>query len=138
MIDFSKSFGKGEVEKMNKKHKELIFQIDASLLKLKELKPFKGNADFKEKSIKLFELYRSICANEYLQIMEIYNSGDNSQRNIDRLNKLLQNIQSREEPVNEAFLAAQKEFATVHKFKLTGNKYEEELKNPGEDNSPQK
>lgn len=126
--EFSKACEKGQLNKMQEKHTNLSAQIAESIRLVSGLPAWRGNTAFRDASVKLFELYRSITANEYIQMMAIFNEGIDMPGNRSKLSVLFDSINRRSKEVTDRFLDEQKKFAETFKIKLTENSYEKELK----------
>lgn len=126
--EFSKACDKGKLNRMQERHGALLAQIAESMKLVSALPAWKGNTSFRDASLKLFELYKSIAGNEYVQMMAIFNEGIDLPGSRAKLNVLFDSINRRSKAVTDKFLEEQKKFAETYKIKLTENAYEKEIK----------
>lgn len=125
---FNEACGKGKLKQMNTKHAEVLAQIKTSLTAVKALKPYKHNTAFRDAAIDLFEMYESVAANEYMEIIALMNEGIDVGNNRAKFIDVLGKIDIRSKKVNDNFLAKQKAFAEEFGLKLEENKYEQNEK----------
>lgn len=124
--DFMKACGKGRIKDMENKHVLVIKQIDASLLAIKGLKPYKNNVAFRDAGIRLFDTYKSIAQSEYLDIIALMNEGIEVGDNRARFNNVIFKIDERIKPSSDKFLVEQINFAEAFKVNLGANQLESE------------
>jgi len=89
---------------------------------IKAMPPYKGDHSLKEAAVGLFELYESVLNNEYQAILAEYRSAEvRGNINVQKVNKLLEDIKIREATSDKNFLDAQKTFSRKFGFTLKEN-----------------
>ena len=107
-------------EAMQKAFAEFSAQIDTSIVVTSQLGPIKEKTDFLDAAMESLRLYRSLCDNEYKEIIEILSKPDEeiSTEETDRYHALVSEVQDKLDPVRRELDAAQLKFAQDWNFMI--------------------
>jgi hypothetical protein len=104
----------------------LVANSKNSLAKLKLMPAFKGNINFRNAAIKLFEFYQMIAETEYKKMADIIFKEKITDADKMNMDELIKSVTEKEDVLDKAFLGEQKKFAAANNFTLSTTAEEEE------------
>lgn len=117
--NFSKSFESRDFSLTNTMRENIVEVAKESLVKLKSMPAYKGNSNFKNASIRLFEFYKSCAQTEYKELVSlILDDKQKKEGSTERLNQLLAEVTKKEKSVDDSYLSEQQQFANDNDFRL--------------------
>jgi len=129
MLDFSSTFDSKDTALMEKKYGELLAVIDTSIKETRAMEPFDGTSEFRDAAINLFTFYQDITKKEYKEIVEIFKKSQIQQADVDRIDKLNQDISKREKVLDDQFMVVQEGFAKKYGIPLVDNELQKQIDN---------
>ncbi len=130
MLDLNKAFDMADARRIDHMLKMLQKQTESSVYEIAKLKPFENDSSLKTSAKKLFEFYKSLSEEEYVDLSDILKKKELSDDDIAKCRKIQKSIIERESPLDINFTNAQNEFAAKYGFQLKSNsKLQSEIKN---------
>lgn len=105
-------------EKLEMKRKSAVTEVKKLVGDLKKMPAWKGNTAFRDASITLFVFYQSTLDNEFKEIAEILLKPEITEADYKRIEELQKSISTREGPLDDVFLEAQRKFAAENNFTI--------------------
>ncbi|MGA2298555.1 MAG: hypothetical protein ABSG15_13495 [FCB group bacterium] len=132
-IDLSKTFDKHIPKEIDEQFNLLQIQVDSAVASTSTLSNFKGNSEFKDAALKLFQFYQDGLKNDYKQMIEILKKGPEGMNaeTMKKMTDLSQSFDTKEKVLNDAFIKAQNNFATQFKIEIKPNQLQKELDKMG-------
>lgn len=97
---------------------EATAKIDKMITDVEGMPEWKSNSDMREKAVAMFKYYRSIFAVSYKRLIAISADGEVTPEEETEQQDIIKKISTDGGPVEDAFLAAQKDFAKKNNMKL--------------------
>ncbi len=104
--------------KLEAKRKSAVDEVKKLTGDLKKMPAWKGNTAFRDASVTLFVFYQSTLDNEFKEIGEILLKKEITEADYKRIEELQKSISTREGPLDDVFLEAQKKFAADNNFDI--------------------
>lgn len=104
--------------KLEAKRKSTVDEVKKLTGDLKKMPAWKGNTAFRDASVTLFVFYQSTLDNEFKEIGEILLKTEITEADYKRIEELQKSISTREGPLDDVFLEAQKKFAADNNFTI--------------------
>jgi hypothetical protein len=123
---FTASFDSTSKTFTESKRLALVANSKNSIAKLKLMPAFKGNINFRNAAIKLFEFYQLIAEADYKKMVDIIFKQKITDADKVTLDELVKSVTEKEAVFDKAFLGEQKKFATANNFTLSTTTAEEE------------
>lgn len=105
--------------KLEAKRISAVDEVKKLTSDLKKMPAWKGNIAFRDASVTLFVFYQSTLDNEFKEIGEILLKTEITEADYKRIEELQKSISTREGPLDDVFLDAQKKFAAANNFTIT-------------------
>lgn len=117
-----------DIEKCKDIRLEIVQQCDKSLVAIKALEGFEGSEKLKNSAIDLFTFYKKIYSNEYKQLFEILDKGENiTEEDLAYIENMEVDVTKQEEKYDKAFADAQQELATKFNFMIEENENQQKI-----------
>ncbi len=117
-------------QQANEYEAKTMICIDSAIIKITELKDFKGDTVFLHASLRWFEYYKSLMSNEYREIRSIIEKNERiTKEDVKHVNTIHEIITKKEKPVLASFASAQREFAKKFNLILPKNTNKKQSKN---------
>jgi hypothetical protein len=118
--NFIKSFESRDLSLTNSMRENIVGAAEEGIVKLKSLPAYKGNSNFKNASIRLFEFYKICGETEYKELVSL-TLGDKQKKEgaTERVNQLVTDVTKKEKNLDDQFLSEQKKFAKDNDFDLS-------------------
>lgn len=119
-----------DLEKCEDLRLETIIQCEQSIATVKAMTDYEGNTRLRDAALALFEFYKDINANEYKEMLNILNKGEEiDEADITQLQTLEQQVGNRETSLDAEFQTAQKEFASKYHLEIEENALQDKIDN---------
>jgi len=129
MLDMAGAFGT-DINKAEIYRKVLVKQCVLSIETTQKLPAYDGSTKFRDAGVALYTFYKSISEKEYKEMIDILRKGSEiTEADITKLTSLEQEITVKETPLDDAFQAAQTEFAKKYDLLLEENKMQDDIDN---------
>lgn len=107
---------------------DIVKQCDESLAVIKKLEGFEGSERMKNAAIELFSFYKNIYSNEYKQMFDILDKGENiTEEDLAFIQQMEVDVTKEEEKLDKEFADAQQELATKFNFQMEENENQEKI-----------
>ncbi len=120
VVNFFKAFEGGSLTDLKAKKDILTKDFDKAITKVSAMKPFEGDSKLRDASLEWFRLYKSTLDAEYNHIIELASKPKDKRTDDDKakLQKLSDELISRETEIDVKFETAQIEFSKRHNLEL--------------------
>ena len=107
-----------------------IVQCDSSIQFISKMEPYDGDASMKNTALDLFNFYKKAYQNEYKEMIEILQLGDQiTEKDMARMTSLNEELAKREATFDSAFQGAQAAFAKKNNIMIEDNKLQKKIDN---------
>ncbi len=119
---------RSDISKCKEIRLDIVKQCDESLAAIKKLKGFEGSERMKNAAIELFSFYKKIYSNEYKQMFDILDKGENiTEEDLAFIQQMEVEVTKQEEKLDKEFADAQQELATKFNFQMEENENQEKI-----------
>jgi hypothetical protein len=120
---FEQFFGaleKGSVGEMRMTLAELKVEIDEAIGNVSSMSDYKGNTEFRDKAIEVFEFYDTVASEDCPELIEIFQPGNDALNDDDRqrIDEIVMNFQEDEDAYLDELDEIQRKFAKEHNFQV--------------------
>jgi hypothetical protein len=116
-------------KELKAKYTEFGDEAKYSLKQIKRLSAFGGNTDFRDRAIELFEFYIEVYENSYKELIDMIIKGDVTEKDQARMNKIVEEVSTKEAKLDNAFQTAQQKFADDNGMQIIENDIQKEIDN---------
>ncbi len=102
-------------------------QAKASYEELKKLDTFKKDGEFRDKALELFKFYVTIYEVDYKEMIGLVLKKDISEKDIVRVDEIVNKVSLEEIKLDEGFAKAQQIFAKKHNIQIRENELQKEI-----------
>ena len=118
--DLVSKISEGNPETCTQALSDFMSQVRMSTIIISALPKFDKKDDFKNATLKFFDVYKACGENEYKQVIELYKKGDDYNKDDEnKANELLTAKAEKKKAAFEAFSAFQQTFANEYKYKIS-------------------
>lgn len=119
---------RSDISKCKEFRLDIVKQCDESLAAIKKLKGFEGSERMKNAAIELFSFYKKIYSNEYKQMFDILDKGENiTEEDLAFIQQMEVEVAKQEEKLDKEFADAQQELATKFNFQMEENENQQKI-----------
>ncbi len=111
-----------DASKGNKIMTDGVSKIDQHIKDLQNMPAWKGNTTFRDKAIDLFKFYKEMFATDYTSLLDGKDTED-----LTKITGAQSSITEKEGKLEEAFIKAQKDFATANNIPLADNPMQKQV-----------
>ena len=109
------------LEHIEQKRLKIVTQCDSSLFKIEQLEDFDGKTSLKNAALELFTFYKTVCDNEYQEMIAIMNKSLITKEDIEKLKLSQEKNKQQEIKLDKQLETAQNEFAKDQGIKIRLN-----------------
>jgi hypothetical protein len=118
------SFNNYVAKEMDAAYENASNQVNKSIDEVKKMKDFDGTPEFKDESLKLFSIYKSVLEKEYTEMIKLYKLPEKSygKKEIELWEKYNEQANKKMNEGLDKFRKFQIEFSKKYEFKIEGLK----------------
>jgi len=96
----------------------MVTRIAQTIRDIERMPDWKGNTILRDKALSIFGFYRGLFADDYKRVIDMQKDGDVSPEEEAEYNKIMKNVESREDVLDRDFKTAQMDFASKNGFQV--------------------
>ncbi|MES2772829.1 MAG: hypothetical protein V4722_01505 [Bacteroidota bacterium] len=118
LIEKFKTVSQGEAQKTDAFLTDATQQVDKIITDVEGMPEWKGSSDMRDKALAMFKFYKTIFGDSYKRLVAISSDGEVTTTEEKEQDDILKKMTDVGTPIEDAFLAAQKEYASKNNMKL--------------------